>query len=560
MLETTISAMGPAERSHDHPQNSLHPTHNHYSHWNRTRRIQQEACLLLWDLALPTFVVQIGSVLPNCVCASYVGRSFGPTYLSGFTLAVLLGNLFQLSLLQGFYTAADTLSPQAFAAGNLVQVGYIAIRGYVASIVIVILPLNAILLWKFTSWMLWMGEDPQVATVANQWYRIYVWALPFYALFNVTWKFLSAQAILRPLLYVSAISCLFILPVSMEILTKLAGFGGSAGAIVIFQSSQAVLLIAYLYWKQPYTPGTWPTTICWKNIFQWEQVRTYLLLGMGGMLATSEWIYWELLSLMIGTLGVIPLSVHTIPTQVLMVAFMVPLSIGIALAVRLGATLPHSVKRAQQLTMATLLGSALLFGALSIGMFHAESWIVQLFSRDPDIRNGCHTIWWKVSVYYFNLSVYGINMGIATGLGQQWKFGIVTIVCLWGCSLPGMYWYAIKGGGGLDLAWSFIYYPYIAMNLYFVWDFATTDWRAIQLSIRKREGMDVVVAGVEAGDDDEIDGHARQSLLLRSKVSSDVSENAEEEMICTMTIAGASHRKHSPHGTMTGTIYGSILE
>ncbi len=501
---------------------------------------KHEAKMLLWDLALPTFVVQIGGVLPNCVCASYVGRSFGPTYLSGFTLAVLLGNLFQLSLLQGFYTAADTLSPQAYAAGNHVQVGYIAIRGFLASLILVILPLNAILLFKFTSWMEWIGEDPTVSKVAYEWYSIYVFALPFYALYNVSWKFLSAQAILKPLIHVCAVTCLLVLPLSMHILTHAAGYLGSAYAIVIFQSSQALLLMAYLYCKQPYTPGTWPSHWQWQEILEWHSFRNYLLLGVGGMLATSEWIYWELLSLMIGTLGINPLSVHTIPSQVLMVAFMVPLSIGIALSVRLGATLPYSVKKAQQLTICTLVGSVILFGALSFCLYFGESWIVQLFSIDPDIQKGAHAIWWKVSVYYFNLSIYGINMGIATGLGHQWRFGIVTIVCLWGVSLPGMYWYAIRGGGGLDLAWTFIYYPYIAMNLHFVWYFATTDWHAVRRSIRKREGMD--------------SDREQDTLIPNDKI-------AEEEMIPTTPSLLGQTRRQSPHNLAPlVTLYGSILQ
>ena len=511
---------------------------------------KHEAKALLWDLALPTFVVQIGSVLPNCLCASYVGRAFGPVYLSGFTLAVLLGNLFQLSLLQGFYTASDTLSPQAYAAGNHVQVGYIAIRGFLASIFLVILPLNTILLFQFTSWMEWVGEDPQVSQVAYQWYSIYVLALPFYALYNVTWKFLSAQAILRPLLYVCAITCLVVLPLSIEVLTRTAGYLGSALAIVIFQCSQALLLILYLYRYRPYTPGTWPIHWSWQAILQWDSCKHYLVLGVGGMLATSEWVYWELLSLMIGTLGVVPLSVHTIPTQVLMVAFMAPLSIGIALSVRLGATLPYSVERAQQLTIYTLGGSIAVFGAVAIGLYYAESWIVQLFSNDPNIRQGAHAIWWKVSVYYFNLSVYGINMGIATGLGHQWRFGIVTILCLWGFSLPGMYWYAIRGGGGLDLAWTFIYYPYIAMNLYFAWDFATTDWHAIRKSIRRREGMDALI-------EDE-----SNEYLIPNGHSTD---SCEEEMIPTNNhnhIGGVlpSHRAMA-HDHLSGAAhYGSISQ
>ena len=447
----------------------------------------REAKLLL-RLAIPTVIIQLGGVLPNFLTASYVGRQFGSVFLDGFTLANLMGNLCNLSLLQGLYTAADTLSPQAFGAGNYKEVGLLAIRGYLASW-LVLIPINAVLFMGFSRAMIAVGQDVQAATVAQAWYRLYACGLPFYALYMVTWKFLSAQETMQPLVVVCLICCGIILPCSLEFFTRSFGYLGSALAIVCYQSSQSLLLILYLRWKRPHTPGTWPGLL-WKEALHWKPLKNYILLGIGGMLASSEWIYWEVLSLLIGTLGVVPLSVHTIPTQVLMVGFMFPLGIGIALAVRLGATIPKNVHRAQQLTITCFVASAVLFALIATWMYRNRDFIFRIFTKEPDVLAGCERIWWKVTVYYWNLSVYGINMGIATGLGMQWMFGIVTVVFLWGFSLPGMYYFAILHGGGLDMAWGCIYPPYIGMNLCFAYAFWVADWEKIRMEIRRREGMD----------------------------------------------------------------------
>jgi MATE family multidrug resistance protein len=448
---------------------------------------KQEAKLLL-DLAIPTVIINLGSVLPNFLTASYVGREFGSVYLDGFTLANLMGNLCNLSLLQGLMTASDTLSPQAFGAGNYKEVGLLAIRGYIASL-LVLVPINLVLVFWFQQIMIFVGEDYEVAREAHAWYRVYACALPFYALYMVTWKFLSAQEIMRPLVLVCLVCCGVVLPIALEACTRFLGFIGSALAIVSYQFSQCILLLLYLRWKRPHTPGTWAGFL-WSDALQCIPFKRYCYLGLGGMLASSEWIYWEVLSLCIGTLGVIPLSVHTVPTQVVMMFFMFPLGVGIALAVRLGATLPRCAKRAKRLTIGCYIGSTLLFGAFSIFIYLGRSFIFSIFTNEPEVLEGCERIWWKVSVFYFNLSVYGINMGIATGLGKQWMFGIVTVISLWGFSLPGMYYFAILKGGGLDTAWSFIYYPYIAMNIYFLYAFWTEDWERIRMDIRIREGMD----------------------------------------------------------------------
>jgi MATE family multidrug resistance protein len=451
---------------------------------------------LLLNLAIPTVVIQLGGVLPNFLVASYVGRNFGAVYLDGFTLASLMGNLCNLSLLQGLYSSSDTLGPQAFGAGNNKEVGLLAMRGFIASLVI-LAPINLVLFFCFSQIMVSLGEDVEASKAAHQWYQIYACGLPFYALYMVAWKFLSAQEIMQPLVVVCIVCLAIVLPLSLEFFTNWLGFLGSAWAIFVFQVAEAVLLIGYLLWKRPHTPGTWPGLHQWREALQWVPLKRYFYLGMGGMLATSEWIYWEFLSLLIGTLGVVPLSVHTVPTQVVMVGFMFPFGIGIALAVRLGATLPKDVKRAQRLTIGCFCASTVLFAFIAIWMYVDRRRIFSIFTSEPAVLEGCERIWWKVAIFYFNLSVYGINTGIATGLGMQWRFGIVTFICLWGFSLPGMYYWAIVQGGGLDWAWSCIYPPYIAMNVYFVYAFWRADWEKIRIDIRIREGMDELKNFVE---------------------------------------------------------------
>lgn len=194
---------------------------------------------------------------------------------------------------------------------------------------------------------------------------------------------------------------------------------------------------------------------------------------------------------------------------------------------------------------------------MTLSLYCGEYWIVRLFSDDTNIIQGCHRIWWKVSVYYFNLSVYGINMGIATGLGHQWKFGAVTIIALWGASLPSMYWYAIRGGGGLEMAWSFIYYPNIVMNMYLVWDFYATDWHAIQHEIRKREGMDD-----NDGDErrNERDNGYESSSILEQRLLSNGSNMAEPEIYAEEEMIPTGTTRRDPNGTHSAreTLYGSI--
>jgi Na+-driven multidrug efflux pump len=142
-------------------------------------------------------------------------------------------------------------------------------------------------------------------------------------------------------------------------------------------------------------------------------------------------------SLGVGVLGVFSLSIHAVPTQVLMMSFMLPLSAAIALSVRLGVLLPRNVARSKKVTVWTLFVCTILFGIHAYALYFFRMPIIRIFAYEPEVLDGCERIWWKVCTHYFLLSLFGVNTGVATGLGMQWTLGCVTFFFLWFFALPG---------------------------------------------------------------------------------------------------------------------------
>ena len=122
---------------------------------------------LFLELAVPTTLLNFGFTLSPLLTASYVGLKFGKIYLSAFTLANLTGNLCTFSLLAGMFSAADTLSPQAYGKGNYKEVGLIALRGIAASVVLLV-PINIVLVLYLEPALIGMGQDPEAAYHAAQ--------------------------------------------------------------------------------------------------------------------------------------------------------------------------------------------------------------------------------------------------------------------------------------------------------------------------------------------------------------------------------------------------------
>jgi len=448
---------------------------------------------LFLELAIPTAILSLGFIISPLLTASHIGRKFGPTYLSGFTLANLTGNLCTFSLMSGLFSAADTLGPQAFGAGNKKQVGLIAMRGFAFAICL-LLPINVVLVKCIKDMLIALGQDEEASRHASDWYQIFVWSFPFSIVYNSIWKFLSAQHIMKPMILVSVISCGIILPLALDVLTNSFGFLGSAYAYVVFQAFQAIFLFLYLWWKEPYDPDTWPGFQCWRDaIFQYKPMKEYIYLGVGGMFAQSEWIFWEALGLVIGLLGVVPLSVHTIPNQVTMLLCLAPFSAGTALSIRMGITIPQDVNHAKRIVVTCVVLTAAVFTLVNVGVYVYSDWIIGLFTNDEDVMELANALWWKVCIFNIEVAVFGALCGVANGLGMQWTLAGANIFWLWVVGLPVIYYMAYLREGGLDCAWSWINFPYVGMNCCLIAAYAMADWQKVADKIREEEEDNVSI-------------------------------------------------------------------
>ena len=344
------------------------------------------------ELTIPATCVYFGLFTPQALTAAFVGRKLGVQYLDGFSLANLMFVL-GLSVLQGLVTANDTLMPQAFGAGNYKEVGFLAVRGFAVSLLVMV-PICTLLYLYMHDVLLFIRQSPAPARLAEEFFRVYVWALPFNVLYVMQWKFLAAQQIVRPLVLVQLVACGAILPLALTCLVDWFGFVGGAWALVLYNAAQAVLLLAYIVLLRPHHPSTWPGMWIVRSAFSWEPVVAYLGLGVGGIFTSLEWWFWEILTLVVGTFGPIPLSVHTIASQVLINVEMISLGIANALVVRMGATIPQSASRAQKLMIWTYAAHTLMVVVELVLMWVFRYQIFSWFTKDPltievRIRTSC---------------------------------------------------------------------------------------------------------------------------------------------------------------------------
>lgn len=245
-----------------------------------SRKAAMHEAQRLVQLAIPIVIISYGTVVPPFLVASNVGRHYGSVYLDGFSLANLTGNLFTLSLLQGLFSASDTLSPQAFGAKNYREVGLIGMRAFIGAL-LVTTPINLILFFYFEDFMIRLGMDTEVAHHAWRWYQIYVLALPFYAIFQAGWKFLAAQSIMIPGLITVCLCCFLILPMALWVWSTTVGFLGTALALLTLYILQAIILFTFMWKTQPYKNETWPGLQALGEALSWKKFSFFLVRDYG---------------------------------------------------------------------------------------------------------------------------------------------------------------------------------------------------------------------------------------------------------------------------------------
>ena len=157
--------------------------------------------------------------------AAFVGQLCGETALGAVALAQWSGNLTGLMLIYGMLSALDTLGPQEFGAGRHAQVGVLAQRG---AILCVFAVAPAIPLWWFgIEPLLQLTGQPAASTgMAVRYLRIFSGALPLIIAFECARRFLSTQAIVKPVAGITVACTLLLHPLLLWLLSFSFESGG----------------------------------------------------------------------------------------------------------------------------------------------------------------------------------------------------------------------------------------------------------------------------------------------------------------------------------------------
>jgi len=404
-------------------------------------------------LALPVVIAELGWMAMGVVDTLMVGRlspeAIGAVGIGSslFTGVVIFG--------MGLLLGLDTLVSHAYGAGRLDECHKWLLHGIALSLVASI-PVIGILVTMTVLLPRW-GLAPSVLVLAQPYLAVLTWSafpLLMYATFR---RYLQGMGVVRPVMIALVMANLTNAVMNWILIyghlgAPAMGTSGSAWATVVARIAMAGYLLAVIIIRERRRrPGLLETPL------RIEPTRMRRLIALGFPAAaqiTLEVGGFAAATALAGRLAPIALASHQIALNIAACAFMVPLGLSSAGAVRVGQAIgrqdPEGAERAGW--------TALLFGVIFMSvtalMFVlAPRVLIGAFTRDEGVLRIGASLLLVAAVFQLFDGLQGVATGVLRGLGDTRTAMLWNLVGHWFIGLPFGYVLCFVVGLGVVGLW-----------------------------------------------------------------------------------------------------------
>uniref|UniRef100_A0A8C5E3L6 Multidrug and toxin extrusion protein n=1 Tax=Gouania willdenowi TaxID=441366 RepID=A0A8C5E3L6_GOUWI len=331
----------------------------------------------------PLLLSRILIYLLPFVVTMFCGR-LGNSVMAGYGLASAAINVSTAATGCGLGLACDTLISQTFGGKNLLRVGGILQRGIII-LLLFCLPCWALLI-NAQAILLCMGQDPEVARIAQLYIMAFLPAVPAMFLHQLQVSYLQNQGIILPQFYTAVLANIANVLTNYVFLHWLnLGVSGSAAANTLSQIYICIFLFAYIRWKKLHeaTWGGWSAD----SLQEWG---SYMRLAVPSTMMTCfEWWVYEFGGFFAGMLGEDELAAQHVVIMIAFITYMFPLGIQAAACARVGNALGAGDTARAILTSKLSLGAFAVAEGIVLGssktvlgfLFTSDELIIELVSN-----------------------------------------------------------------------------------------------------------------------------------------------------------------------------------
>lgn len=390
----------------------------------------------LFHLMLPILVTQFSQAGLGLIDTIMAGR-LSPTDLAAIAVGVGLWIPVML-LFSGIMIATTPLVAEAKGARTPEKIATIArqslwvafILGVIAGLVLQVLPLSLPLL----------GVPESLQPKAGLFLHAIGFGMPAVTMYAALRGYSEALGYPRPVTAISLIALLLLVPLNFIFMygvgpIPVLGSAGCGFATAILQWLMLMSLALYIFKNQVYQNS--------QPFSHWEKLNGYWLkriLKLGfpiGLAIFFEVSIFSTAAIVLSPLGETIVAAHQIAISVTSQLFMIPMSLAIALTIRVGTYYGEqnwdAMRRVQGLGLMTATILALLI-MLMLWVFRSE--IVALYTSDPMVTQiALYLVLFAVAYQLMDawqISAAGCLRGMQDTKGPMW----ITMIAYWVIAFP----------------------------------------------------------------------------------------------------------------------------
>jgi MATE family multidrug resistance protein len=408
--------------------------------------------------------IMVGGLGPEAISAAGVGNAMHIAFAI-FGMAIMLG--------------LDTLVSQAYGARDIRDCHRWFFDGLTLAGLIAV-PITALLVGVWFA-IPWLGFHGAVRPLLEGYFGVLILSTPFLLAYAVCRRYLQGMHAAMPIMFALVTANVINAACNYTLIYGHFGFPalgvpGAAWATVISRAYMLFALLFAVWWIDRKRTaeahiddrhGLWHVD----RAFNPDRLKRLLALGLpAASQVGAEVGVFALATALSGTLDPISSASHQIALNMAGVAFMIPLGLGSAGAVRVGhAVGARDRRRAAAAGWTAIILATLVMVASGLLFVLVPEQLIALFSSDPSVLSVGTSLLLLAAIFQLFDGIQGVITGTLRGLGDTRTPMIVNLVAHWLIGLPVGYILCFVIGWGVWGLWIGLSLGLIVVGVILFW-------------------------------------------------------------------------------------------
>lgn len=408
---------------------------------DRSRNVLREFWIL-FSGSLPVIMAYALQNSLQTISVLIVGR-MSPEALSTAAFCYMFAMATAWLIGMGGTTAIDTLASASFTSSkDKHDLGIILQRAF---FILSLFYIPVAVLWIFSEPVFrTLGQEEYIARDGSRFLWVLIPGGLGYIFFECAKKFLQAQEIMRPGTYVLLITS----PINaglnyLFVYTFDIGLLGAPLATGISYWLSFFLLLAYIRFVAGWECWGGFDRRCFHNIGTFARIAALGVVHVG-----TEWWAFEIVAIVAGQLGTIPLAAQSVIMTADQVMNTIPFGVGVATSSRIGNLLGSRDAKAASRSANTAAWLSMILGSVVLAiLLGTRNNFARIFNDDDEVVRLTAAVLPYVALFQIADGLNGSCGGALRGMGRQHVGAAVNIVSYYCGALPLGIWLAFNGWG-----------------------------------------------------------------------------------------------------------------